>query len=210
MKQDILAIDVGTSALKLGVFSPELEKRRDARRVYEPHLDDQGKADIDPETWWLALRECCAEIRAELADVGVVALSVTTPGLTPMAADGTALAPAVLFLDGRAHEQSAAIRKIVGEERFLAQTCNLPVSEGSVCLLDRTNSLLLSGDTLFAGSWGRTDLPGGSEEQMAESLSRLVGLDDRLTVLPGHGAATTIGAERHWLEWVRANRALPS
>jgi sugar (pentulose or hexulose) kinase len=131
MKQDILAIDVGTSALKLGVFSPELEKRREARRDYEPHLYDQGKADIEPETWWLALRECCAEIRAELADVGVVALSVTTPGLTPMAADGTALAPAVLFLDGRAHEQSAAIRKIVGEERFLAQTCNLPVSGGS-------------------------------------------------------------------------------
>ena len=82
-------------------------------------------------------------------------------------------------------------------------------TEGSVCLLDRTNGLLLSGDTLFAGSWGRTDLPGGSEEQMAESLSRLVGLDHRLTVLPGHGAATTIGAERRWLEWIRANRALP-
>ena len=83
-------------------------------------------------------------------------------------------------------------------------------TEGSVCLLDRTNSLLLSGDTLFAGSWGRTDLPGGSEEQMVESLSRLIGLEDRLTVLPGHGAATTIGAERHWLEWIRANRTLPS
>jgi len=82
-------------------------------------------------------------------------------------------------------------------------------TEGSVCLLERTNGLLLSGDTLFAGSWGRTDLPGGSEEQMAESLGRLAGLDDRLRALPGHGAATTIGAERHWLEWVRANRALP-
>jgi glyoxylase-like metal-dependent hydrolase (beta-lactamase superfamily II) len=82
-------------------------------------------------------------------------------------------------------------------------------TEGSVCLLDRTNGLLLSGDTLFAGSWGRTDLPGGSDEQMAESLSRLAGLDEQLRVLPGHGAATTIGAERHWLELVRANRALP-
>ena len=82
-------------------------------------------------------------------------------------------------------------------------------TEGSVCLLDRTNDLLLSGDTLFSGSWGRTDLPGGSDEQMAESLSRLAGLDERLRVLPGHGPATTIGAERHWLEWVRANRALP-
>jgi glyoxylase-like metal-dependent hydrolase (beta-lactamase superfamily II) len=82
-------------------------------------------------------------------------------------------------------------------------------TEGSVCLLDRTNGLLLSGDTLFAGSWGRTDLPGGSEEHMVESLSRLAGLDDHLAVLPGHGAATTIGTERHWLEWIRANRTLP-
>jgi len=61
----------------------------------------------------------------------VVALSVTTPGLTAMAADGTALAPAVLFLDGRSHAQSAAIRRLVGERRFLAETCNLPVSGGS-------------------------------------------------------------------------------
>jgi glyoxylase-like metal-dependent hydrolase (beta-lactamase superfamily II) len=82
-------------------------------------------------------------------------------------------------------------------------------TEGSVCLLDPMNGLLLSGDTLFAGSWGRTDLPGGSEEQMAESLGRLAGLDERLKVLPGHGPATTIGAEGHWLEWTRANRALP-
>jgi glyoxylase-like metal-dependent hydrolase (beta-lactamase superfamily II) len=82
-------------------------------------------------------------------------------------------------------------------------------TEGSVCLLDRTSGLLLSGDTLFAGSWGRTDLPGGSEEQIAESLGRLAGLDDALRVLPGHGSTTTIAAERHWLDWVRANKALP-
>lgn len=131
MTRDILAIDVGTSALKLGVFSSELEKRCEARQVYEPHLYDQGKADIEPDKWWQALRQCCAELRANFANVGVVALSVTTPGLTPMAADGTPLAPAVLFLDGRSHEQSAAIRRIVGEDRFLAETCNLPVSGGS-------------------------------------------------------------------------------
>jgi len=82
-------------------------------------------------------------------------------------------------------------------------------TQGSVCLLDRTNGLLLSGDTLFAGSWGRTDLPGGSEAQMAESLGRLAGLDERLRVLPGHGAATSIGAEHQWLELIRSNRALP-
>jgi len=131
MSGDILGIDVGTSALKVGVFSPGLEQRSEARRTYAPHIYDRGKADIEPEAWWEALRECCAEVAASLAGVGVVSLAVTTPGLTPMAADGTALAPAVLFLDGRSRAQAAAIRQIVGERRFLAETCNLPVSGGS-------------------------------------------------------------------------------
>jgi sugar (pentulose or hexulose) kinase len=128
---DILAVDVGTSALKLGVFSPELEMRAEARRDFEPHIYDHGKADIAPDTWWEALRSCCVEVRGSLAEVGVLALSVTTPALTPMSADGTPLAPAVLFFDGRSHAQSAAIRETVGEDRFLAETCNLPVSGGS-------------------------------------------------------------------------------
>ncbi|MGO9207047.1 MAG: FGGY family carbohydrate kinase, partial [Candidatus Limnocylindrales bacterium] len=131
MTRDILAADVGTSALKLGVFGPDLEKRCETQRGYEPHLYNRGRADIDPEVWWRALRECCAEMQANLHDVGVVSLSVTTPGLTPMTADGRALSPAVLFLDGRSRAQSAAIRRIVGEERFLSETCNLPVSGGS-------------------------------------------------------------------------------
>ncbi len=82
-------------------------------------------------------------------------------------------------------------------------------TEGSVCLLDRDAGLLLSGDTLFAGSWGRTDLPGGSDEQMAASLARLSGMDDRVRVLPGHGPATLIGRERRWLERVKATGQLP-
>ncbi len=131
MSRDILAIDVGTTALKIGVFSPDLDKRCEAQRTYAPHIYDRGKADIEPAAWWEALRECCAECAASLAGVGVISLSVTTPGLTPMAADGTSLAPAVLFLDGRSHAQSAAIRDLVGERRFLAETCNLPVSGGS-------------------------------------------------------------------------------
>lgn len=131
MSREILAIDVGTSALKIGVFGPNLDKRCEAHRAYSPHIYDGGKADIDPEVWWEALRECCAEVSAGLAEIGLVSLSVTTPGLTPMTADGTALAPAVLFLDGRSHVQSAGIRNLVGERRFLAETCNLPVSGGS-------------------------------------------------------------------------------
>jgi glyoxylase-like metal-dependent hydrolase (beta-lactamase superfamily II) len=80
---------------------------------------------------------------------------------------------------------------------------------GSVCLYDADGGLLLAGDTLFAGGWGRVDLPGGSAAEMAASLGRLAVLDDRVRVLPGHGPATTIGRERAWLDEVRRSGRLP-
>ena len=131
MGRDILALDVGTSGLKLGVYGPDLVQRVSAGREYDINLYDHGKADVQPETWWSAIRDACAEVADHLSAVGVLSLSVTTPGLTPMAADGTALGPAILFLDGRSHEQAAAIRASVGEKRFLAEACNLPASGGS-------------------------------------------------------------------------------
>jgi hydroxyacylglutathione hydrolase len=76
-------------------------------------------------------------------------------------------------------------------------------TEGSVCLYGTDDGLLFSGDTLFAGGWGRVDLAGGSAEQMVESLGRLTGFEDHVGVLPGHGGATTIGRERAWMELVR-------
>ncbi|HEX6869448.1 MAG TPA: MBL fold metallo-hydrolase, partial [Candidatus Limnocylindrales bacterium] len=76
-------------------------------------------------------------------------------------------------------------------------------TEGSVCLYDRDVGSLFSGDTLFAGGWGRVDLPGGDAVAMVASLARLSGLEDPVRVFPGHGAATTIGRERAWLELVR-------
>lgn len=69
---------------------------------------------------------------------------------------------------------------------------------GSVCFLveGEGERLLLSGDTLFAQSVGRTDLPGGDGRKLASSLERLAELPDDLLVLPGHGPTTTIGDER--------------
>lgn len=81
-------------------------------------------------------------------------------------------------------------------------------TEGSVCLLERDSGLLLAGDTLFAGGWGRVDLPGGSSEQMVSSLGRLARLGDAIRVIPGHGPATTIGRERAWLDLVIAEGRL--
>lgn len=131
MGQDILAFDVGTTAFKLGVYGPDLTKRCEATRPYDVNVYGNGKADVEPEKWWIAIRECCREVAPYLKSVGVITCSVTTPGLLPMAEDGSPLGPAILFFDGRSHEQARAIRKKVGEEKFLRETCNLPVSGGS-------------------------------------------------------------------------------
>ena len=80
---------------------------------------------------------------------------------------------------------------------------------GSVCLHAREEGLLFSGDTLFSGSFGRVDLPGGDPLAMAASLARLATLPDDLTVYPGHGPATTIGRERPWLDWIAREQRLP-
>lgn len=62
---------------------------------------------------------------------------------------------------------------------------------------DEGGQVALTGDTLFAGSIGRTDLPGGDMVQMQASLrDKVLTLDDRTVVLPGHGTSSTIGAER--------------
>jgi hydroxyacylglutathione hydrolase len=81
-------------------------------------------------------------------------------------------------------------------------------TEGSVCLYDADGGRLFSGDTLFAGGWGRVDLPGGSADQMVDSIARLAGLDDPLRVLPGHGPSSTIGRERGWMDLVRTSGRL--
>ena len=72
---------------------------------------------------------------------------------------------------------------------------------GSVCLL--AENALFSGDTLFAGSCGRTDLPGGSWPVIQKSLGRLSLLDGALRVYPGHGDSTTLAAEKQYNPYMR-------
>jgi glyoxylase-like metal-dependent hydrolase (beta-lactamase superfamily II) len=66
---------------------------------------------------------------------------------------------------------------------------------GSAAFYDEQSGALFSGDTLFRNNYGRTDLPGGSRGAIEISLRRLFALQGNLTVLPGHGPATTIGEE---------------
>lgn len=68
---------------------------------------------------------------------------------------------------------------------------------GHCCFLWRDEGVLFSGDQLFAGSVGRTDLPGGSWNDLMESMRyRVMDLEDDVRVLPGHGPDTTIGREK--------------
>jgi len=68
-------------------------------------------------------------------------------------------------------------------------------TEGSLAIL-AGEDIILSGDTLLAGKHGRTDLPGGNEEELVASLRRLAALPGDRTVLPGHGPETTLDKER--------------
>lgn len=87
---------------------------------------------------------------------------------------------------------------VVKTGSLIAQVLHTPGhTEGSICLYFPAQSKLIAGDTLFAGSIGRTDLPGGSFEKILRSIhDRVLVLPDDTVVVPGHGPVTTIGEER--------------
>ena len=99
--------------------------------------------------------------------------------------------------------------QVVGLASYPAQVLYTPGhTQGSICLHFAPLRLLIAGDTLFAGSIGRTDLPGGDSAQIIDSIeSRLLALPDETRVLPGHGPATTIGVERRTNSWLNLDNS---
>jgi hydroxyacylglutathione hydrolase len=95
-------------------------------------------------------------------------------------------------------DRSVTTGETVAAGAHAAQILHTPGhTEGSICLYFSTEKKLIAGDTLFAGSIGRTDLPGGSTEKIMRSLQDTVlALPDETVVVPGHGELTTIGEER--------------
>ncbi len=77
-------------------------------------------------------------------------------------------------------------------------------SPGGLCFYSEADRLLLSGDVLFAGSVGRSDLPGGDGKILIEGIrAKLWDLPDEVTVIPGHGPITTIGEEKKYNPFMR-------
>jgi hydroxyacylglutathione hydrolase len=95
-------------------------------------------------------------------------------------------------------DELLADNRLVGLPSYPAQVLHTPGhTQGSICLHFAPLKMVLAGDTLFAGSIGRTDLPGGDYPQIIDSIhSRLLTLPDETRVIPGHGPATIIAAER--------------
>lgn len=96
------------------------------------------------------------------------------------------------------YDQHLADAAILRTGNIESQVLHTPGhTEGSLCLLLTAEHKLIAGDTLFAGSIGRTDLPGGNFQKIIRSIhEKLLTLPDETVVVPGHGVLTTIGEER--------------
>jgi len=90
--------------------------------------------------------------------------------------------------------------QLLGSVRVIDTPGHTP---GGVCYYFADDHRLMSGDTLFAGSVGRTDLPGGEPATLIESLEQLKVLPDDTEVIPGHGGTTTIGDEKRHNPFLR-------
>lgn len=110
--------------------------------------------------------------------------------------------PEIVQLDGSADDLVA-----IGLSNLEAQVLHTPGhTPGSICLHFPADNLLFAGDTLFAGTIGRTDLPGGNTQQILKSLrERLLPLPEETKVIPGHGPTTSMGAERANNPFLKSN-----
>jgi len=130
----VLGVDIGTTSLKMGVFrltDDALEPVRQFSQGYAINVYNDGLCgDIEQQKWKEAFIAGCRAVEDLVRDVEVISLSGTTPGLTAMAADGTALYPAILMLDQRSRSQARRIIDTIGLDRLLEITANMPVAGG--------------------------------------------------------------------------------
>ncbi|UCF14365.1 MAG: hypothetical protein JSW59_13200, partial [Phycisphaerales bacterium] len=130
----ILAVDIGTTGMKIGVFritEQTLEPVRQFSEGYDVNIYNNGLfGDIEQDKWKRAFVAGCKAMEDVLAEVEVISLSGTTPGLTAMDDDGEALYPAILMLDQRSREQAQFIIDTIGMEFLLQTTANMPVAGG--------------------------------------------------------------------------------
>ena len=131
----ILSVDIGTTAMKMGVFEErdqDLNLLRQFSREYPINTYNDGLfSDIKQEKWQSAFAAGCKEMADHMPGIDVIALSGTTPGLSALDREGNALYPAILMLDQRSRPQAQRIIDTVGMASLLNVTANMPVAGGS-------------------------------------------------------------------------------
>lgn len=130
----ILSVDIGTTAMKMGVFEESdqgLTLVGSVSSEYGINVYNDGlHGDIEPEKWQKAFLDGCRQLSDHAAEVEVISLSGTTPGLTAIGSEGEPLAPAILMLDQRSRPQAADIINRVGLAELLDYSANVPVAGG--------------------------------------------------------------------------------
>jgi xylulokinase len=133
-KQHILAVDIGTTAMKLGVFElseSRLVEKATNTQSYEISTYNNGLfSDIDPEKWKRAFVKGCSALSTYIPKIETISLSGTTPGLTAMDKNGNALCPSILMLDQRSRKEAEFIIETLGLEEVMKKTGNMPVAGG--------------------------------------------------------------------------------
>ena len=131
---NILSVDIGTTSMKMGVYQEEqgtLLLIRQFSQEYSINTYNDGLfSDIEPQKWQEAFLAGCKGFSDLVADIDVIALSGTTPGLTAMDKDGEPVYPAILMLDQRSTVQAQNIIDAIGLDELLEYTANMPVAGG--------------------------------------------------------------------------------
>ena len=130
----ILAVDLGTSALKTGVYhfkNDEYTLIRNFSQDYRVNTYNNGQySDIEPGKWQQAFMDSVRALGEFMPEVDLVALSGTTPGLNAMDGEGNSLYPAILMTDQRSRLQARRIIEIMSLDYLLSTTGNMPVAGG--------------------------------------------------------------------------------
>lgn len=123
----ILAVDIGTTSLKLGVYTEDLTLLASSNEsAYPLDTPDDATVQIDPRLWWQAFLSALKTLPIPLPRVELITLAGNSPGFSVMDRDGEPLMPSFLHLDRRAYPQSKSILDLIGEETLLNVTGNIP------------------------------------------------------------------------------------
>jgi glyoxylase-like metal-dependent hydrolase (beta-lactamase superfamily II) len=179
--RDCLIIDAGLQADELVEFLESCKLTPASVILTHGHADHIAGLQLLQKKW-PELKVCIHSLDVEMLtrpDINLSMLAGTLIEIKP---------PDILLSDGQLIEQLGISLKVIHTPGH---------TPGGICLYSKGEQLLFSGDTLFAGSVGRTDFPGGNMQQLIKSVKeKLLILPDRTKVLPGHGPATTIGEEK--------------